>query len=125
MAALVVLRTNQQVLRHRTGHGDNRLVLAEMQQEVLHLGLEIEAVPEHQIRLRHGGDVGAGLAIGMRVHARPHQGPHLDQIATDLRDGIGDHAGRDDHVEPLLSGGPAGGQRHGERRRGCNKRSLG
>jgi hypothetical protein len=38
-------------------------------------------------------DVGAGLAIGMRIDPGPHQRLDLDQIAADLARRIGDHAG--------------------------------
>jgi len=97
--ALVVLVPDQQVFRHRFADGDDIAPPGQLVHEFLHLRFEIEAVPEHEIGLGHGEDVGARLTIGMRIDTRPHQRLHIDQLAAHLSNGVGDHAGRGDHSD--------------------------
>ena len=99
-------------------------VLPSFLEEVFHLGFQKEAVPEDEIGLCHGRNIGAGLAIGVRVNTRSHQGAHLDNVATDLAGGVGDHAGcrNDLHLvvrrqRSLASRRTPGSQRRWHRRR--------
>ena len=74
-------------------------------------------MPKHQIGAGHRDDVGAGLAIGMRIDAGAHQGLDRDQIAADLARGVGDHAGGGDDLQNSVVG-PQGRGGEGRGRKG-------
>ena len=115
-AVLIVWGADQQALRHGVGHGDDLLALGQGEKEILQLRLEIETIPENQVGLRHGHDVGTGLSISVRVDARTHQRVHIDQGPAYPRCGVCDHAGGGHHAQFCLGQRRPGGQQDGERR---------
>ena len=56
-------------------------------------------MPEHEVGLSHGDDVGARLPIGMRIDSGAHQCPDLDRLPANPACGVCDHAGRRDHLD--------------------------
>jgi hypothetical protein len=102
VAVFVIVMGNQQVARQFICDGDHRAGLAEFEQEVFHLCLEVEPMPQDEIRAGGRDDIAAGLAIGMRVDARAHQCRYLHEVAAHFPRGIGDHAGRRDDFQALL-----------------------
>src|SRR5690606_13276246 len=92
----------QLVLGERFGERDDWLALGETPEEVFELRLEIQAMPENGISLRHGDDIRAGLPVRMWSGARAHERRHLDAIAADMPQCVSDHAGGGDDVEFLL-----------------------
>jgi hypothetical protein len=113
VAVCVIVVGNQQVARQLVGDGDHRAGFAEFDQELLHLRLEVETVPETRSAFAVRDDIAARLPIGVRVDARAHQAAEtLDQVAADFPRCVGDHAGRSDDGHTLLRA----------RAKGCERR---
>ena len=107
---VVIVMAKQHVFRQRLGDGHDIPPFGQIAHEVFHLRFEVKAVPQNEIGARYRRDICARLPIGMRIDAGAHECLHLNEIAADLADGIRDHAGRRDDIEP----------RFGMRRRLCN-----
>ena len=72
IAPFVILMRDAFRLGHRFAYGNNRRPRREFEEKLLHLRLEIEAMPEHQIGTREGGNIAAGLTVRMRIDPRSH-----------------------------------------------------
>ena len=111
---VVVVMAQELALGHALADGDDRQPVSQVQEELLHLRLEVQAVPEHQVGLDDPRDVAAGLAIGVGINAGPHQGVDLGPIAGHLPGRVGDHRCGRHHTQRLGRRNPRRDREHAE-----------
>ena len=83
-----VLRLDQRVRDRK-----RRLALGELFEQVGHAAFEVQAVVEDHVGGVELLDVGRHGAVEMRIDARAHQASHLQMLAADVVENVGDGAG--------------------------------
>ena len=112
-------RLAQLGLRNRLADGDDRSAARELDEDVPHLALEVQAVVEDQIGRGETVDVARGRLVEVRIDAGAHQGHDLDAIAAHIPHHVAKNAERGDSLNLVIRGCRLC-KTEGEKRNHCN-----
>ena len=87
------------VRRDDLAHGDTGLALADLMEDLGHLGFQEEPVVEDHIGLDQPIHVAFAGHVEVRIHPGSHEGSDGDMLAPHVAHDIGDRAGGGHHVE--------------------------